>query len=129
MGCGWDRIENVLWRIQHGELDGFQAQKVFLLIGTNNLETDTDENIVLGIKDITETIHSRQPQAEIIVIGILPRKNQEKRIEGLNKQIAKKLKPISYIRFADISTRLKQKNGLIQESLFRDGLHPKKTVI
>ena len=124
MGCGWDRIENVLWRIQHGELDGFQAQKVFLLIGTNNLETDTDENIVLGIKDITETIHSRQPQAEILVIGILPRKNQEKRIEGLNKQIAKKLKPISYIRFADISTRLKQKNGLIQESLFRDGLHP-----
>ena len=35
MGYGWDRIENVLWRVYHGELDGFKAKQIFVNIGTN----------------------------------------------------------------------------------------------
>ena len=49
LGFGWDRIENALWRIYHGELDGYEAQKVILLMGTNNLEQNTDDEIIDGI--------------------------------------------------------------------------------
>ncbi len=38
---GWDRIENVLWRVHHGELDGFEAERVMVMIGTNNLHLNT----------------------------------------------------------------------------------------
>ena len=46
LGCGWDRIENVLWRIYHGELDGYKAGKVVLMIGTNNCGLNNDKEIV-----------------------------------------------------------------------------------
>eukprot|EP01034_Spumella_vulgaris_P014863 gene14863-18989_t len=48
MGYGWDRIENVLWRIYHGELDGFMAKQIFVNIGTNNLQMNSDEEILAG---------------------------------------------------------------------------------
>jgi hypothetical protein len=41
LGCGYDRIENVLWRIYHGQLDGFTADRIYLTIGTNNIKAQT----------------------------------------------------------------------------------------
>ena len=43
LGYGYDRIENALWRIYHDELDGYEAKKVVLMIGTNNMGSSTDE--------------------------------------------------------------------------------------
>ena len=56
LGYGWDRIENVLWRIYHGELDGFTANQIFVNIGTNNLHLNTDEEIVEGWRLLIDAI-------------------------------------------------------------------------
>lgn len=122
LGFGWDKIENVLWRIYHGELDGFKANKIFLLIGTNNLLFNTDEEIILGIRQITEAIKVRQPQAQLFVMGILPRTNLEKRIQQLNRQLCESFEgSCTYINLFHLLT---DKDGVISSSLFRDGLHP-----
>ena len=50
LGYGFDRIENVLWRVYHGELDGYKAEEVVLMIGTNNIGINNDNEIVEGIR-------------------------------------------------------------------------------
>lgn len=61
LGFGWDKTENVLWRIYHGELDGYQAKNIFLLIGTNNLQSNTDQEVIDGIVAVANAIRERQP--------------------------------------------------------------------
>lgn len=87
LGYGWDRIENVQWRILHGELDGFSAQKIFMMLGTNNLDINSDEEIIRGIKETVALIAGKQPQAELYVVKILPRRDREERLAVLNAQL------------------------------------------
>ncbi len=123
LGFGYDRIENVLWRIRHGELDGYQAQKIFMLIGTNNLSTNTNEEIVSGILQLSREIRHRQPQAHLHICAILPRKGMEARIGELNRALQSQLHD-KEATFIDLTATLTQKDGQIIPTLFSDGLHP-----
>ncbi len=126
MGCGWDRTENVLWRIQHDELDKVTADKIILKIGTNNIQKsggDSDEEITSGIEKIIEAIAARRPEAEITVMGVLPRRDLEKRVKTLNKEISRMAKR-KKVKYLDPGKELLGKGGKIDESLFSDGLHP-----
>jgi lysophospholipase L1-like esterase len=117
---GWDRIENVLWRIYHGELDNIAPEKIVLMIGTNNFHLNTNDEIVEGLGFIINAVKERQPNSEIILLGILPRRDNEDRVAKLNRQLAK-LDGVSYNDFGDIFL---QKDKKINEQLFSDGLHP-----
>lgn len=124
MGYGWERIENVLWRVYHDELSGFEAEKVVLMIGTNNLGTNTNEDIVEGLRFLLSAIRERQPKADIKVVGILPRRNDEQKVKAINLLIKQMAVKNGY-KFCDVGEHLLQRNGKIDETLFiGDGLHP-----
>jgi len=123
MGYGWDRIENVLWRVYHGELDGYNAKKIFVNIGTNNLQWNKDEEILEGWKLLIEAIKFRQPTADLMMVGIYPRRQQEDRVKKLNAEL-KQLTNSMNIHFVDPGLSLANKEGKIDETLFSDGLHP-----
>jgi lysophospholipase L1-like esterase len=122
-GYGWDRIENVLWRVYHEELDGYSAAQVVLMIGTNNLQLNSDAEIIEGLKFLVGAIRARQPSADILLLGILPRRQQEPRILELNKGIALACGQLN-TTFADPGTVFLKPDGIIDEALFTDGLHP-----
>ena len=124
-GFGWDRIENVLWRVYHGELDGFEAEQVVMMLGTNNLHLNTNEEILGGLELLLNAIKIRQPNSKILVFGIYPRKEKENRIYELNLKIAQLAGTLN-INFADVGKVLLNENGKINEPLFSDGLHPNK---
>lgn len=125
LGFGWDRIENALWRIYHGELDGYEAQKVVLLMGTNNLEQNTDDEIIDGINELVRAVRHRQSQAQIYVTGILPRAWHEPRVAALNQMIQIRLLA-NEATYVDLSAAFLQSDGRIINELFTDGLHPNK---
>ena len=81
LGFGWDRTQNVLWRLYHGEYEGLKPKYVILNIGTNNL-TPSDKSktranspyeIVEAIKLIAGIVQENSPHAKLIIMGILPR--------------------------------------------------------
>ena len=88
LGFGWDRTQNVLWRLHHGEYDGLDPTYVILNIGTNNLtpstKTKTRSNspyeIVEAIKLIVEFVETKTPKAKIIVMGVFPREGKKYRV-------------------------------------------------
>lgn len=124
MGFGWDRIENVLWRVYHGELDNFSPEQIVLMIGTNNLQMNTNEEIIEGLQLLINAIKLKQPKAKLIMMGILPRRGMEERIVEVNKLI-KRISAKEKINYADAGKSLVQgADNKIEEPLFSDGLHP-----
>ena len=79
-GIGYDRIQNVLWRTRHGELDGIKPKVVMLLIGTNNAGNEdngkprtTTSEIIEGVTAAVRELRARLPESKILLFGIFPR--------------------------------------------------------
>lgn len=132
-GFGFDRTQNVLWRLDHGELKGQTPKVCVLLIGTNNLQVtdsfpvaNTADEIVEGIMAVTAKIHSITPSTKILLLGILPRKEPEKFevVQQVNAQLAF-ADPPDYIAFLDMMLHFTDSSGDLDRNLFRrDGVHP-----
>jgi len=122
-GFGADRIENVLWRIYHDELLGIHPDKIFINIGTNNLRVNSNEEIIEGLRFLVQVLKIHQPNSEITLLGIYPRRDYEDRIILINK-ILRKVTAAEHVRFADIGKDMFLANGKVNEKLFTDGLHP-----
>ena len=81
LGFGGDRTQNVLWRIQNGEIDNISPKLVTMMIGTNNIpKEDSPADIAAGIKAIVAELRQRLPDARIAIFSIFPRNHH--RVEG-----------------------------------------------
>ena len=74
IGYSADRTENLIWRGENGELDGYEATCVMLMIGTNNSwhRMDKPEDIAAGVKKVLETVLKKQPKAKVLLLPIFP---------------------------------------------------------
>jgi lysophospholipase L1-like esterase len=127
LGFGWDRVENVLWRVQNGELTELKPKIVVLMIGTNNLEWNNAKDIRIGIQALCAAIHTAAPEAQLHVLGVLPRTLQEKLLakpHEINAQLHHHLSGKDKVHFHDLSEAFLDAEGQLQSKLFSDGLHP-----
>jgi lysophospholipase L1-like esterase len=134
LGFGWDRTQNVLWRLDHGELDGLHPRTVIINIGTNNTsETsnarkNTAKEIVDGISAICMRVHSKVPDARIILMAIFPREQNPtdpRRI--LIKEINEQLVTFANdhkITFVDIGPGMLDADGHFLPGMTFDFCHP-----
>lgn len=126
MGFGWDRIENVFWRIYHGELEGCKPKHICLLIGINNYYVNTPEQIAQGICDLAQLIRERQPQAQLHVLKVYPARGRDK-VARINELLEQKLKTDAKTELVDLTQCLvlPDGSGKIDPTCFqKDGLHP-----
>jgi len=133
-GWGADTIENILWRLQNGELDGVNPKVIVLLAGTNNVgrtppadgDTAKVESITRGIKAILDVMQQKAPKATIILTGIFPRNDNIQVVPTIDKINAaiSKFADGKRIRYLNINAKLADKEGKLFEGMMGDGLHP-----
>jgi lysophospholipase L1-like esterase len=134
LGFGWDRTQNVLWRLDRGELDGLQPRTVIILIGTNNTgqsqhaRKNTASEIVEGIQAICLRVRSKVPHAKIVLMAVFPREQKKDHplrifINEINEQLetfAKEQK----ITFVNIGSKMLDTDGSFLPGLTSDFCHP-----
>lgn len=130
-GWGGDTTNNMLWRLQNGELEGV-APKVFVLQGgTNNLPANgaadvakTDE-VVGSIKAILQLLQEKSPQSKIVLTGVFARSQNmalAPTIQQINEQLGK-LADGQRIWFVNINSKLTDSSGQLLPGMSDDGLH------
>lgn len=130
MGFGWDRTQNVLWRLNNGEFKNQTPKVCVILIGTNNLSetkncrANSAEEVVEGITAVCEKVHELSPSTKIVLLGILPRKGPKfdliKKINPMLKSLEKK----DYVTLLDMTDKFTDEKGQMRNELFKDGVHP-----
>ncbi|KAK6173269.1 hypothetical protein SNE40_016751 [Patella caerulea] len=126
-GIGGDQTQHILWRIQNGELEDMRPKVVVLMVGTNN-HGHTAEQIVGGITEIVNLIHTKQPQAQLIVMGIPPRGEKpnplREKIQQINKGLTDQLQDMPNTLFLNTDWSVfVNSNGVINHHDMFDFLH------
>lgn len=127
LGFGWDRTENVLWRLRHGEVAGLKPKAYVVLIGTNNFQTNSVAETVDGIEEVCLEIRRRSPGAKVLLLGILPRGEapNELRSKAADANALLKTRVAKLAdKYVDLSDRYVAPGGRISKAMMSDFLHP-----
>jgi beta-glucosidase len=129
LGISADHTQHVLWRLDHGNLDGLKPKAVVLLIGVNNIpDTNNSPRMVLdGVTAVVKKLREKLPDAKILLLGIFPFREDfcEQRGKALQvNQALRKLDDGQRVRFLDIGYLFIQPDGKIPKEMMRDFLHP-----
>jgi lysophospholipase L1-like esterase len=134
-GWGADRIQNILWRLNNGELDNVNPKIVVLLAGTNNVgsaiplgsEDALAADITEGIRAVVAAIRSKAPGATVILTGIFPRNDDMATIPviaKINDNLAR-IADGTKVRFLNINEKLAGPGGRLFDGMMNaDKLHP-----
>jgi lysophospholipase L1-like esterase len=130
LGFGYDRTQNMLWRLEHGEMANQSPKVIVVNAGTNNFsctknyDGDTPEAAFKGVKKLVETLRTLAPEAKIILMGVFPRMPEEKRllVLELNKLLKEYVGDSSdkKLSFLDLTEKFLYPDGSFNHDLFQD---------
>ncbi len=131
-GIGADHTQHVLWRLDHGELEGIRPKVVVLMIGTNNIQDQTEDQVVEGVKAIVERLRRKLPASKILLLGIAPRgldrhgsqatTAADPRVAPINLKLAR-LHDGATITYLDFGPALLNEDGRLIHDIEPDFLH------
>lgn len=130
LGFGGDRTENVLWRVQHGEVDGLAPKVAVLMFGTNNTghRQEDPKTTALGIKRNIEELQQRLPDTKILLLAIFPRgEKPDDNLRRINEQVNAIIAGYAdnqKVFFLDIGKAFLQADGTLSRDIMPDLLHP-----
>jgi lysophospholipase L1-like esterase len=131
LGIGGDRTQHVLWRLDHGNVDGLKPKAAVVMIGTNNSngEDNTPGQMVDGVTAIVAKLRQKLPDTKVLLVAIFPRGEnfnpQRGKILQVN-QVIRKLADNQNVFWLDIGHRFLNSDGLLPAELMPDYLHLSK---
>jgi len=132
IGFGGDRTEQVLWRLQNGEVDGLDPALSVLLIGTNNTghRQDPADVTAQGIRLILDELLVRLPSTKILLLAIFPRSEAPNDpLRRLNNDINEMIQHFAdgeRVFFRDIGSIFLDEHGGVPSEILPDFLHPEE---
>ena len=132
-GWGADRTQNILWRLEHGELDGVNPKVIVIQAGTNNIGAQPGdaakvEDITRGLTAILDLCRQKAPRATVILTAIFPRNDNMAvmpEIDRVNANLAG-LADGRTVRYLSVNDKLADADGRLFAGMMneRDKLHP-----
>jgi lysophospholipase L1-like esterase len=132
IGIGGDKTQNVLWRLDHGGVDGLQPKTIVLMIGNNNMFFTPETGVAAaakGVEACARNLREKFPDADLIVAKILPCHEPKSRfyedILLTNAEIDKlNLGADPKIRVLDLTADFLNPDGTIKKALYTpDNIH------
>ena len=127
LGFSGDRTEHVLWRFDNGNIAGIHPKLAVVMIGTNNFQANSAEEIGAGVTAVVKELREKLPGTKVLLLGIFPRdgKPSDTR-EKLQKasEIASKTADDPMVRYLDIGTAFLDDEALLPTAIMPDFLHP-----
>jgi len=128
-----DKTQNLLWRIENGELDGIQPKVVVLMNRGQqrrlNGGGETDAGVVAGVAKVVDTLRAKAPADQDPADGILPMGEfadnpARQRIRRINAALAALDDGGRTVRILDIGSHFLDRSRRPPLSLVPDGVHP-----
>ena len=132
-GIAGDTTQGVLYRLQHGEGQGFSPKAVMLMIGTNNTgggfggAGNTAAEIAEGIGAVVLELEKDFPKAKILLLGVFPRSTADDPVRATIAQInsiISRLDDGDRVHYLDIGAKFLDADGNIPRDVMSDSLHP-----
>ena len=126
-GIAGDTTQGVLYRLQHGEGQGFRPKAVMLMIGTNNTGRNTAAEIAEGIGAVVLELQKDFPEAKILLLAVFPRSTPNDPVRGTIAKInsiISRLHDGDRVHYLDIGSKFLDAGGNIPEDVMSDALHP-----
>lgn len=132
IGIGGDKTQNVLWRLDHGGVEGLRPKAIVLMIGNNNMFFTPETGIeaaAKGIEMCVKNLREKFPDAPLVVAKILPAHAPGNRFyEDIKLTNAAldllKLESDPKVRVLDLWTDFTNADGTIKKDLFTpDNIH------
>lgn len=127
IGLGGDGTTQLLYRVNHGELQG-QPQTAVLMIGKNDIASLSSEQIGENTANIIKSIHARSPNTKIVLMGILPRPESgdsgNVNVDATNSILSRLATTNGSVQFVNLRNSFIDANGNERPELYQaDKLH------
>ncbi|ELX12993.1 esterase SGNH hydrolase-type subgroup [Janthinobacterium sp. HH01] len=132
LGFGGDRTENVLWRLQNGEVDGIAPKVAVLMIGTNNTghREEDPKTTAAGVQRDIDELRLRLPATKILLLAIFPRgETVDDPLRRLNEQVNGIISGFAdnrQVYFLNLNQEFLTADGRLSKDIMPDLLHPNR---
>lgn len=129
LSLGGDQTQQLLWRIEHGALDGLSPRLVIVCSGTENLlHGFAPSETVRGVRAVLSQVRERLPKSKVLVLGLLPAGQsasdpRRAQIQVINAELSALAEP-ERVAVTDVGGVFLDADGSISPNVMADFVHP-----
>ena len=121
IGVAGDTTQNVLWRVDHGEVADIDPKVTVVMIGTNDLAQYPAGQVARGIEAVVSDLRQHLPHTRMVLLGMLPTDPpgtaRHRKPPEVNRSLAARYAKSS-VQFIDLSSSFAEPDGTLRATLY-----------